>query len=465
MAALTQGAASITATFAVAGTHQITANYGGDSTHPAISASGSLTVFRNSAQVTLAASASSTSFGQPVTFTARLQTPSGIAAPTGTVQYFWGTSTNPLGTLLGTAAVANGAASLTVTSLPAGSGLVIASYGGDATWEPAESLAVTQTVAKAKTATAWVSAATGAQRLVFSVKVGGTAPTVPTGTVQILDGTAGMVLGSATLVGGTATVGIVPTAAPGPLFTASYTGDANFEPSATAALALIAVAEAAGYSTTTVSAAELVAIFGLDLADKTLSAGLPLPTTLSGVGVQVTDSAGTTRPAVLLIVSPTQINAMIPLDTATGAATVTVTASSGILLSRAVSITPTAPGLFAANGQGKGVAAAQTIRPLSDGTQEIENVFGPDGQAVPIDLSSGTVYLSLYGTGIRHQSSATCTIGGIDAAVLYAGPQPSFAGLDQVNVSVPAALTGAGSVEVKLTVDGRTANTVTVMFR
>jgi len=55
----------------------------------------------------------------------------------------------------------------------------------------------------------------------------------------------------------------------------------------------------------------------------------------------------------------------------------------------------------------------------------------------PIDLSSGAVYLTLYGTGIRNRSSldnVAATIGGVNTTGLFAGPQGTFVGLDQVNV-------------------------------
>jgi uncharacterized protein (TIGR03437 family) len=73
------------------------------------------------------------------------------------------------------------------------------------------------------------------------------------------------------------------------------------------------------------------------------------------------------------------------------------------------------------------------------------------------------LYLLLFGTGFRNHSSAvTATIGGTSANVLYAGAQGTFAGLDQANVRVPSTLAGSGGVNVVLTVDGKTANTVTI---
>jgi uncharacterized protein (TIGR03437 family) len=87
--------------------------------------------------------------------------------------------------------------------------------------------------------------------------------------------------------------------------------------------------------------------------------------------------------------------------------------------------------------------------------------------ATPLDLGAATdqVILELFGTGIRGRSAltaVTATIGGQAAEVQYAGPQGGFAGLDQVNVRVPRSLAGRGDVDVVLTVDGKTANTVTV---
>ena len=75
------------------------------------------------------------------------------------------------------------------------------------------------------------------------------------------------------------------------------------------------------------------------------------------------------------------------------------------------------------------------------------------------------MYLILYGTGIRDRSSlanVTANINGTDVPVLYAGPQSSYEGLDQVNLALPLSLSGSGEVKVVLTVDGQTANVVTV---
>jgi uncharacterized protein (TIGR03437 family) len=84
--------------------------------------------------------------------------------------------------------------------------------------------------------------------------------------------------------------------------------------------------------------------------------------------------------------------------------------------------------------------------------------------ATPISLGVDTpVYLILYGTGIRNRSSLSnvhVTINGIAAPVLYAGAQPTYAGLDQVNIALPLGLRGSGSCQIVLSADGIYANPV-----
>jgi hypothetical protein len=62
--------------------------------------------------------------GQPVTFTASVFPATG-SGETGTVTFSYN------GTVIGTALVANGEATLTTATLPIGTGSVMATYGGD----------------------------------------------------------------------------------------------------------------------------------------------------------------------------------------------------------------------------------------------------------------------------------------------------------------------------------------------
>ncbi len=66
---------------------------------------------------------------------------------------------------------------------------------------------------------------------------------------------------------------------------------------------------------------------------------------------------------------------------------------------------------------------------------------------VPIDLSQGPVYLSLYGTGFRAAPFAGCQVQNYSVSAAYAGPQGSIAGLDQLNLRLPQ-LVNVGETDV-----------------
>jgi uncharacterized protein (TIGR03437 family) len=219
--------------------------------------------------------------------------------------------------------------------------------------------------------------------------------------------------------------------------------------------------------------AAAVAAYGTGLASATAAApSTTLPSRIGGTTVAVKDSAGVLRLAPLYGVSSGQVNFEMNPGTATGPAAVTVTAPSGATSSATVQIATVAPGIASSNPNGTGVAFATAFRLAADGvTQTPVTVFVcPSGgcTAAPIDVSTGTVFVSFYGTGIRGFGSlanVTCTIGGTNATVLSAGAQGQFAGLDQVNVQVPASLQGAGTVTVVFSVNGQAANPVTISIK
>ena len=211
----------------------------------------------------------------------------------------------------------------------------------------------------------------------------------------------------------------------------------------------------------------LASLYGANLAPGIAQASAqPLPLALGGVTLSVTDAAGATRAAPLLYVSPVQINFVVPDGTAPGLATLLVAGQTFTAAIQSV-----APTLFSMNGAGSGVAAAtaivvQAANPLLQSPVPVFQCAGSSCASVPIVLGVDTpVYVSFFGTGIRNRSSlanVAVTINGIGVPVLYAGPAPGFTGLDQVNVGLVLTLRGSGESKVILTVDGQTANTVTI---
>lgn len=237
----------------------------------------------------------------------------------------------------------------------------------------------------------------------------------------------------------------------------------------------VANVSAASYDSSLLAGESIAVAFGSNLATSTAAATGSLPTTLAGTTVKVKDVVGTERAAPLFFVSPTQVNYQIPVGTSPGLALVTIVNSNGQQSQSAVQIASVAPGLFTANANGKGVAAATILRIKADGSQHFESVGAYDPAqnqfvARPIDLGPATdqVFLLLFGGGIRFRSDVAnvkVKIGGVNAAVSFAGSQGSFVGLDQINAQIPRSLIGRGEVDVTLTVDGKVANVVRVAIK
>lgn len=232
----------------------------------------------------------------------------------------------------------------------------------------------------------------------------------------------------------------------------------------------------ASFTGAALASESITSVFGDQLATGTVVAtATPLPTALAGTSVTVRDSANVDRLAPLFFVSSGQINYLIPTGTAPGDAVVIINSGDGRRSTGRAKIETVAPAMFSANSNGLGVAAAVVLRIKANGDRVYEPVSTFDAAqqrfvAVPIDMGPSTdaVYVLFYGTGIRFRSGlsgVTANIGGTNAGVLYAGGDTGFTGLDQINVLLPRSLAGSGEVNVVLSVDGKTANTVKVNIK
>ena len=194
----------------------------------------------------------------------------------------------------------------------------------------------------------------------------------------------------------------------------------------------------------------------------------PWPFNLGGVSVTVAD-----RPAPLLYVSPDQINFEIPSGTPAGDAAFTVQTGLGTTLNFSGNVTAVAPGLFTANGDGRGVVAASAIRVIAGSALQTTLPVFQCGDtpgscvSVPIQIGIDTpIYVTLYCTGIRGAPSGTVAvlIDGNSVPVLYAGAQPQWDGLDQINIVLPLMLRGAGEVDVVIAASGVLSNTARIQI-
>jgi uncharacterized protein (TIGR03437 family) len=235
------------------------------------------------------------------------------------------------------------------------------------------------------------------------------------------------------------------------------------------------ILNAASYATIPVTADGYTVAFGSNFSATTAETpSVMLPSILAGATVTITDSNKLTLPATLYYVSPAQINFLVPEGLALGKATVTVTSSNGGMGSFATTVAHVSPALFTADSSGHGAPAALAFEYDAGGATQAP-AFSCGGSpavctAAPIDLGppSASVYLVLFGTGIRGRNSlsgVSVTVGGKSLEVDYAGAQGTFPGLDQINVLLDRSLIGQGQQTLQLTVDGVAANQVLVNIR
>jgi hypothetical protein len=221
-----------------AGTHYISAQYSGDAnTASSTSAQTLVTVAPPPTTTLLTSSVNPSGFNQPVTFTATLQLTSS-GTPTGTVTFFDGS------TSIGTGAVSNNSAQLTISGLSLGAHSITAAYGGDANFSGSTSSALSQVVTSAPTTTTVTSnsnPSTFGFNVTFTVNVtpqfGGT----PNGLVTLFDGSTSLGNVSLTNQNGQnfALFTLSALTAGSHSITATYSGNSFFSVSTSAALTQI----------------------------------------------------------------------------------------------------------------------------------------------------------------------------------------------------------------------------------
>ncbi len=196
----------------------------------------------------------------------------------------------------------------------------------------------------------------------------------------------------------------------------------------------------------------IISIFGRNLTagDSTSASALPLPTSLAGTSVAVDG-----RPAPLYFVSPTQINAQLPVEAQDlRSVNVVVTTAGGSSTALQVQTSPVAAGVFSLDGTGRGLAAAlhadgravNAQQPAAPG--EIIQIFVTGLGATTPAVANGAAAPSE--PLARTLQTPAVTLDGIAAEVRFSGLAPGFAGLNQVNVVVPAAVKAGTLVQLNL---------------
>jgi len=161
--------------------------------------------------------------------------------------------------------------------------------------------------------------------------------------------------------------------------------------------AVAAFVNSASFQAGPVAPQQLVTAFGSGFASQTITApGRPLPLTLGDTAITITDSKGTVSAAPLYYVSPGQASFLIPSGVAAGTASVKVMRSGATVLAGSLAVAAVSPGLYSANGNGAGVAAALAESVTASGGATSLSVFScQSGVAIsclssPLALGSST---------------------------------------------------------------------------
>jgi hypothetical protein len=226
-AQLSNGTASFSTSTLTAGSHSLTARYGGDFNNAAsTSATVIQVVAKISTSTVLASSPNPSNAGQAVVLTARV-TP---ATATGTVTFTDGSAT------LGTGALSGGAATFTTSSLLAGTHSLTAAYNGDTNYASSVSNSVSQVVSALQssiTLTVSATSTTVGQPVTLTAAV---IPSTATGTVTFLDGSTP--LSTVNLINGSASYTTAGLSPGNHTLTASYSGNSSLSASVSPPVAL-----------------------------------------------------------------------------------------------------------------------------------------------------------------------------------------------------------------------------------
>ncbi len=199
-----------------------------------------------------------------------------------------------------------------------------------------------------------------------------------------------------------------------------------------------------------ISPGEFIAIYGSGLSSATIQAqALPFPTSLDNVTVSINGT-----PAPIYFAASGQIDCIVPYEVTGQTATITVTNNGAISNSVTVTLAPTSPGVFSADGSGtgdgsithadgslvnasspaiKGETVQMYVSGLGNLTNPISDGFGASG------INNAVTPLTVYVAGIPLPATS----------VSYQGLTVD-AGLYQINFVIPLTLTVSGELPVAI---------------
>jgi uncharacterized protein (TIGR03437 family) len=238
------------------------------------------------------------------------------------------------------------------------------------------------------------------------------------------------------------------------------------------------ITNGASFKAVPLTGGSLFSIFGSGLASQTASASsVPFSRTLGGVTVHFVNGS-TTMDAPVSYVQPgtgtsSQINAQVPWGLVPPGTTATVNMivdnNGSTSPSTPVTIAPFSPGIFGFNATSGTFAIAYTYQdgmfawprnsvagltthPAVPGSLVIVYATGLGAVDQPIadGAASGAVLTNAV-------TQPQVMIGGVTAPVLFAGLQPQFPGVFQLNITIPANAPTGDAIPIQIQVGGQTS--------
>jgi len=210
----------------------------------------------------------------------------------------------------------------------------------------------------------------------------------------------------------------------------------------------------------------IFSLFGSNLAEgRNLASQIPLPRTLGNIRATL---GGYEAP--LFYADGGQVNAQVPFELTPGVATLVVTGKDAAGAPGTVTIVNAQPGVFTVSqsGTGQGVVL-DGLNNLVDSNHAVKAGEVVVIYATGLGATSPTVATGQAAPAVPPLALVTTpvkvTIGGVEAAVEFAGLAPGFVGLYQVNARVPAGVMAGNAVPLVLTQNGVASNTVTLAIK
>jgi uncharacterized protein (TIGR03437 family) len=206
----------------------------------------------------------------------------------------------------------------------------------------------------------------------------------------------------------------------------------------------------------------IVSVFGLNLATSNGNgASFPLPTTLAGIKMTI---GGIDAP--LFYAGTGQVNAQVPFEMTPGSQTQVIAraiSASGAevdAVPASIAVSTAQPGIF---------LAGTTQGAILNAANQLVNSTNPAGAGdVIVVFCTGLGALNPPAQTGQPASSGKAavqpavTVGGLAAALQYAGVAPGYVGLYQVNAVVPGGLGTSSAVPVVITQGGVASNAATI---